>query len=345
MTGQHLNVSRVRHALVAFALVGGTMAAVAGTSQSASADSSDQLVVVDVTSADSSVFSAAALKTVNVDGTKSFVKPVDLPSADAGAANAFALGGDTNGNGSLARSVDGNFLAIGGYHHVPGATGQVKSGNAVKPKDTKTATSADGPGVQRMVARIANDGAVDTSTLLGTTSIERIAPAWRRHHQRHPRSTSAETTTTADTGVFLAPFGATASGAKTPIAGSVSATPAEPAGDQKNTRNIDLTSGELFTVSEKAPLAGLGKVGSGCTDHQVRPSPGLGPKALDLPIPTSLVAFDANSGVAGVDTAYVTVDTDDSGSNDEIRKYMTRRSHAGASTAPSPATTPSSPAV
>ena len=79
MTGQHLNVSRARHALVAFALVGGTMAAVAGTSQSASADSSDQLVVVDVTSADSRTFSASALKTVNADGTKSFAKPVDLP--------------------------------------------------------------------------------------------------------------------------------------------------------------------------------------------------------------------------------------------------------------------------
>ncbi len=316
MTGQHLNVSRARHALVAFALVGGTMAAVAGTSQSASADSSDQLVVVDVTSADSGAFSASALKTVNVDGTKSFVKPVDLPVADASPVNAFALAGDSNGNGSLARSVDGSYLAVAGYHHTPGATGQVKGTTAVKPKDTKTADSADGPGVQRMVARIGSGGAVDTSTLLGT-SMDKSHPRGVATNNGLSFYLSGNNSST-DTGIFTVPLGG---GAKTPIAGSVVASPAEPTGDQANTRNIDLTSGDLFTISEKANLAGLGKVGTGAPTTKSTITR-LGPKALTLPIPTSLVTLDANSGVAGVDTAYVTVDTDDNGSNDEIRKYV-----------------------
>lgn len=46
------------------------------------------------------------------------------------------------------------YLAIAGYNHSPGATGQVKSAATAKPKDTKSATSADGPLIQRMVARV-----------------------------------------------------------------------------------------------------------------------------------------------------------------------------------------------
>ncbi len=324
---RHLGtVAAVRHTFLTLALVGGTMAAVAGTPQAAVAAGADQLVVVDVNDATTSDFSASSLKTLNVDGTKSFAKPVDLPSADAEGVNAFALGGDSNGNGALSRSADGNFLAIGGYHHIPGATGQVKGTPPapVKPKDTKTADSLDGPGVQRMVARIGNTGSVDTSTLLGTSL-----------NTAHPRGVATDTGSTfyvngnggsTDTGVFTVPLGG---GAKTAIGGTVTG---GPTGDQRNTRSIQIADGGLYAVSEKNPLAGLGKVGSGPGLPTAKsPITRLGAviSTLDaatgkeLPVPTAVVMLDAGAAAAGIDAAYVSFDTDDDGDNDEIRKYTT----------------------
>ena len=306
--------ARARHALLAAALVG-TLVAASIAPQSATAAGADQLVVVDVTDGSTGDFSAASLRTVNTDGTKSFAAPVELPAADAAPVNAFALAGSSNGNGSLARSADGSYLAIAGYHHAPGGTGQVKSGVAVKPKDTKTADSADGPGIQRMVARVSSAGTVDTTTLLGTTALS----------GSHPRGVATDTGSSfylsgnggsTDTGVFSIPFGG---GAKAAIAGSVTG---EAAGDQKNTRNIQIAGAGLYTVSEKANLAGLGKVGTGLPAAKSTITR-LGPKSptADLPVPTAVVMLDANAAVDGIDAAYVSVDVDDNGTNDEIRKY------------------------
>ncbi|MGI9085178.1 MAG: fibronectin type III domain-containing protein [Aeromicrobium sp.] len=313
MTRQLPAPARARHALLALALGCATLAAVTAAPGGANAAGSDQLVVVDVTSADSPDFSAGSLKTVSTDGSTSFAKPVDLPTADGTGVNAFALGGDSNGNGSLARSADGNHLAIGGYHHVPGATGQVKTTGAVKPKDTKTADSADGPGVQRMVGRVDNTGAVDTSTLLGTSL-----------NTAHPRGVATDTGSSfyvsgnggaTDTGVFSVALGG---GARTAIAGGVSGS-----ADQRNTRNIQIADGGLFTVSEKVSLAGLGRVGASGLPTTKSAITRLGStiSTADLPVPTALVMLDANASVTGVDTAYISVDTDDNGVNDEVRKY------------------------
>ena len=307
--------ARVRRSFLAVTLVIGTMAAVAMAPQTATAAVADQLVVVDVNDASTGDFSSSSLKTINADGTNSFASPVELPAADSGTANAFALAGSSNGNGSLARSADGNYLAVAGYHHVPGATGEVKAGAPVKPKDTKTAPSAEGPGIQRMVARVDNTGTVDTSTLLGTAALS----------GSHPRGVATDTGSSfylsgnggsTDTGVFSIPFGG---GTKTPIAGGVSG---EATTDQRNTRNVQIAGGGLYTISEKATLQGLGKIGTGLPTGKSAITR-LGPKAavVDFPVPTSVAMVDANPAVEGVDTGYVSVDIDDDGTNDEIRKY------------------------
>lgn len=307
--------ARVRHSLLAVTLVIGTMTAVAMSPQAAAA-ATDQLVVVDVNDASTSDFSASSLRTINADGTKSFAKPVDLPTADAAGVNAFALAGSSTGNGSLARSADGAFLAVAGYHHVPGATGQVKSGTAVKPKDTKTADSADGPGIQRMVARVDSAGTVDTSTRLGVAGLS----------GSHPRGVATESGTSfyvsgnggsTDTGVFSIPLGG---GAKTPIAGAVTGETSTT--DQRNTRNVQIAGGGLYTISEKANLQGLGRIGTGLPSAKSALTR-LGPKAdvVDFPVPTAVAMVDASPDVDGIDTGYVSVDIDDNGTNDEIRKY------------------------
>ena len=314
---RHLDLgARVRRSLLAVSLVAGTMAAVAMAPQAASAAPADQLVVVDVNDASTGDFSSSSLKTINADGTKSFASPVELPSADADGVNAFALAGSSNGNGALARSADGNHLAVAGYHHAPGSTGQVKNGTAVKPKDTKTADSADGPGIQRMVARVGSTGTVDTSTRLGTSALS----------GSHPRGVATDTGSSfylsgnggsTDTGVFTIPFGG---GTKTPIAGGVSGEATTT--DQRNTRSIQIAGGGLYTVSEKATLQGLGKIGTGLPATKSALTR-LGPKAavVDFPVPTAVVMLDASSSVDGIDTGYVSVDIDDDGTNDEIRKY------------------------
>ncbi len=303
-----------RHSLVAFALACGTLAGVTAH-QSASAAVVDQLVVVDLTDASTADFSASSLKTINADGSKSFASPVDLPTADGGGANAFALAGSTNGNGSLSRSANGDYLAIAGYNHAPGATGQIKSGAGVKPKDTKAATSSDGPGVQRMVARIGNTGTVDTSTLLGTAALDKAHPRGVATGSGSSFYVSGNGGST-DTGVFSILLGG---GAKVAIAGSVTG---EATKDQTNTRNIQIAGGDLYAVSEKTNLAGLGKIGTGLPVAKSAVTR-LGSKSatVDLPVPTAFVMLDANSGVDGVDAGYVSVDTDDDGVNDEIRKY------------------------
>ena len=314
---RHLDLgARVRRSFLAASLVVGAMAAVAMAPQTATAAATDQLVVVDVNDASTGDFSSSSLKTINADGTKSFASPVDLPSADADGVNAFALAGSSNGNGSLARSADGNYLAVAGYHHVPGPTGEVKAGVPVKPKDTKTTLTAEGPGIQRMVARVGNTGTVDTSTLLGTTALS----------GSHPRGVATDTGSSfylsgnggsTDTGVFSIPFGG---GTKTPIAGGVSGEATTT--DQRNTRSIQIAGGGLYTVSEKATLQGLGKIGTGLPATKSALTR-LGPKAavVDFPVPTAVVMVDASSSVDGIDTGYVSVDIDDNGTNDEIRKY------------------------
>ena len=261
MTGQHLNVSRVRHALVAFALVGGTMAAVAGTSQSASADSSDQLVVVDVTSADSGDFSASCAQ----DRQRRRHQVVrrsrsTCPSADAG-------------TGQRLRASAATPTATGPWRAASTATTsrspdtttrrerpvRSRATTAVKPKDTKTADSADGPGVQRMVARIGER----------RRGRHLHAPRHIRSDEAHPRGVATNNgssfyvsgnNASADTGVFTVPFGG---GTKTPIAGVVDFAGRADRRPDEHAQASDLTSGDLFTISEKATLAGLGKVGSG----------------------------------------------------------------------------------
>ena len=102
MARQHISVvARSRTLLLTLALAAGGLGGISLTTQSASADNSDQLVVTDVTNAGTQGLSGASILTVNADGSHTNTKPVPLPTADAGAAKAFALSGDSNGNGAL----------------------------------------------------------------------------------------------------------------------------------------------------------------------------------------------------------------------------------------------------
>jgi hypothetical protein len=80
----------------------------------------------------------------------SLVSTITLPtSADAGAAQPFTVTGTSVTDGDLARSVDGRFLAMGGFAAAPGVT-----------------TPSSSTSLNRVIARIDASGHVDTSTVM-----------------------------------------------------------------------------------------------------------------------------------------------------------------------------------
>ena len=150
----------------------------------------------------------------------------------------------------------------------------------------------------------ANDGAVDTSTLLGT-SMDKAHPRGVATNNGSSFYLSGNNAST-DTGIFTVPLGG---GAKTPIAGPSSLRlPSRPATRRTRATSIDQWR-PLHDLREGERWPDWESWYGSCRPPSPR-SPGWAPKPpLTLPVPTSLVMLDANSGVAGVDTAYVTVDT------------------------------------
>ncbi|MDQ3157499.1 MAG: fibronectin type III domain-containing protein [Actinomycetota bacterium] len=302
--------------MVVMALAAGALTAV--TSQSASAVSAvdTQLVVTDVTSADSQNLSAVSLKTFNIDKTKSFTKPVELPIADAGSDKAFTLSGDSNGNGSLSRSDDKNYLAVAGYNKVPGTTG-------VAEPDPKKTTSAQ---IGRMVARISSTGTVDTSTLLGPNVFNASAP-------RGAASVNGSSFFVSGNG-GTAPDSPVSGVIKVNLGGDTNNTKIAPT-TQKNVRQIQIAGGELYATSDKTSIFGLGKftpAGGGLPTTtsaitklaQITTVSSAPKPQSDSYVPDALLMLHTGATGSAIDTAYVVVDADSSlipAFAGEIRKY------------------------
>ena len=305
--------ARTRNAVVAFAVAASGMTAIASTAQALAPVGGDaQLVVADVSGGTSQDLSATSLLTVNINGTHSLAKPVALPTANAGSDKAFTLSGTSNGNGTLSRTVDGNYLAIAGYNQAPGPTGVV---GVPDPKDT---TSAQ---IGRMVARIATDGTVNTSTLLGTTVFNKSAP-------RGVASVNGSSFYVSGNG-GTAPDSPVSGVDKVDLGGGNLARINQTA--QKNVRQVQIADGGLYATSDKAPLLGFGKfngaslptTATAVTQLAAITTVSSTPKPVsDSYVPDALLVLDADLAVAGVDTAYVVVDTDaGNGIPGEIRKY------------------------
>ncbi|MDX6232230.1 MAG: hypothetical protein QOH68_1214, partial [Nocardioidaceae bacterium] len=316
MARQHSSVfARSRTFLLTVALAAGGLGSVGLTAQSASADNSDQLVVVDTTNAATQGLSGATILTVNADGSATNTKPVPLPTVDAGAAKAFALSGDSNGNGALALSADATSLSVAGYHAVPGPTGVA---GVPDPKDT-TAVQ-----IQRMVARISTTGGaavVDTSTVLSTNTLSTSAP-------RAAVSTDGQSFYVSGNG-----------GADSPVAGVIkvplgAASKAQITdSNQKNVRQVQIAGNQLYATSDKGTLFGFGRFANAglpttaTAITQLDTTPIVGattPTKNYVPDAMLLLHTGANSSSSTViDTAYVVIDTDTSKAvAGEVRKYI-----------------------
>ncbi|MCW2798794.1 MAG: hypothetical protein JWQ70_266 [Aeromicrobium sp.] len=310
MAGQHTSFfARSRALLLTVALAAGGLGAVGLTAQSASATAPDQLVVTDVTNGQSQELSSVSLQTVNVDGSQSFAKPVVLPTADAAGVNAFALSGNSNGNGALSLSANGNYLSVAGYHQTPTSpTGD--------PKGTTAAV------IQRMVARVSSSAVVDTTTLIPSPGLSKSAPRAAASNDGSAFYVSGNGgSDSPNSGVIRVNLGG---GGKVAIADT----------NQKNLRQVQIAGGSLYATTEKGALFGLGKIGTGLPAVASAASSlavtttnvgGTTPPQSDFIVPDAFVMLHTGVNSASstvIDTAYVVIDTDTgNGISGEIRKY------------------------
>ena len=191
---------------------------------------------------------------------------IALPTAAAGANRAFTLDGDSAAVGALARSADGRFVTLAGYTATPGS-----------------ATAS----VPRVVARVDGNGAVDTSTTLGTSfTQEKVRGAVTDDGSRF-WVTGHGATASPTGGLVSVPLGA--------AAGTVLASGTDAL---NNTRTVQLADGKVYFGSEKGDAG----IYQGTTRIVPIGSDGAGP--------VSFVLLDRDAAVAGVDTLYVLRETD-----------------------------------
>ena len=225
------------------------------------------------TGALSNVATAAFLDEYTASGA--LVQSIALPTADGlGGNQTFTVTGNATTEGFMTLSTDGRYLVMIGYD---AATGLAAPGGL--------ASSS----VNRVIARVAADGTIDTTTALN-------ANGFSAGSARSVASVDGSTywASGANTGVISAAHGATS-------ATIVSTT-------FTNLRDVAIYDGQLY-VSSQASTLRLGMVGTGTptTGGQTTTSlPGF-PTAA----PTASNAFffaDLTASVAGVDTLYVADD-------------------------------------
>ncbi|CRK55993.1 Alkaline phosphatase [Alloactinosynnema sp. L-07] len=237
----------------------------------AAAFSPGDIVVARVGTGDAALTNAATpvfLDEFTPDGT--LVRTVALPTAGSGANRRVTTSGSATSEGGLSLSQDGRYLTLGGYDADPG---------------TASIASSTTAAVNRVVARVDVDGAVDSSTAItdafSGNNIRGVASADGGRHWA----------VGANGGVRLAEHGATTTTQINTVAPT-------------NIRTATAAGGQLF-VSTGSGTTGVYTVGTGLPT-----TPGHTPALVAaVPSPYAVVALDRDPGVSGVDTLYVADDS------------------------------------
>lgn len=202
--------------------------------------------------------------------------PIALPTAASGAQQALTNSGTATSEGLLAASADGRYLTQIGYGAIPG---------------TASIAATTSAAVNRVVARIALDGTVDTSTALND--------AFSGNNPRSVISLDGAQfwAAGANGGIRYATFGATT---------SLSLNTALPT----NNRVVGIYGGQLYASASSGAFQGVSAIGSGLpTTAGQTPTllPGFpttsGPSAYDFFFadPATLyVADDRTNGSGGI---------------------------------------------
>ena len=162
-----------------------------------------------------------------------FVQTIALPTAVNGANRRLTDSGTATSNGFLTQSADGRFLIATGYDAAPGSASVTGSASAT---------------VNRVIARIGLDGAVDTTTAL--------TDAYTGNNFRSACSFDGGQFWTSGTGTSPTPGvrHVAALGAATSTQVSTSVT---------NIRCVDIANGQLYCSTSSGAFQGVSTVGSG----------------------------------------------------------------------------------
>ncbi len=220
---------------------------------------------------------AVFLDEISPSGT--LLRSLPLPTTASGAQRQCILSGTATSEGMLTRSGDGSKLLLGCYGRDLGGTGSLASTTAAA--------------VNRVVAVIGVNGAIDTSTAL--------ADAHSGNNIRSVASQDGSSFYTAggNEGVRLSLLGASSSSV-------VSST--TPTGNLTNLRNLGIWGGNLFVSNASGTNARLQQVGTGLptvAGTQMTAVPGM-------PTDRSFYGYhfaDRSTEVPGLDTLYVADDS------------------------------------
>jgi Secretion system C-terminal sorting domain len=208
-----------------------------------------------------------------LSGTR--VQSIALPTTENGSIRAFTNSGTATSD-NLTRTADGRYLLLPGYNAVPGTAGIVT---------TAVATN------NRLVARVAADGSVDTDT--------RITDAFSASNIRSAVSTDGSMlyVSGGNSGIRYLPFGNT--GTTTALSSSAIV----------NFRILGIAGGNLYASSAANANYGLNQIGTGLpttAGAAVTVLPGF--PTTSGPSPYGFYFADMSSTVTGMDVVYVTDD-------------------------------------
>lgn len=259
--------------------------AVTTTIAAAAGPAGDHLVITRV---DGTTAAANPVALVRVNGAGASDGPAfALPTAAAGANQPFTLAGDTAAEGAITRSTDGRYAVLAGYAAAPGT---VKVGS--------TATTV----ARRVVARVAEDGTVDTSTTLGGAfGGDKVRSAASDDGSRFWVSGNGNNkSSTLPGGVVFAPLGNALE--PTVILGGDATS--------NNFRTVQIVGGQLYASSDKTLPIGLSRIpnllGALPTTAQTASSLLATPTTATPPAFVLLKRSEATTG--SIDTAYVAVE-------------------------------------
>jgi HYR domain-containing protein len=212
-----------------------------------------------------------------------FVQSIAMPTLGSGANKALLASGTATSDGLLTRSADGTCLAVPGYGRDLGLGGGNLTSGTV-------GTGTGAPPIPRVVARVAANAGIDTSTSLPDAAV----------------GTNFRGAATADCtgfwvsgnagGVRYAALGASGSA---DLTGGL--TPA-----LVTTRAVAIFGGQLYASSSATALTGVGAIGTGLPTSGTQPISKL--PGSTTPSTYSFFLADLDAGVAGYDTLYVADD-------------------------------------
>jgi hypothetical protein len=161
------------------------------------------------------------------------VQTITLPTVASGGNFAFTASGSATSEGFVSQSADGRYLILAGYSAVPGTAAVVATTAAATP---------------RVIARVALDGTVDTSTGL--------VDAYSANNIRSAASTNGIDLWTAGTATATNGPGVryTTLGATTTTQLSTSPT---------NTRVVNIAAGQIYASAASGAFQGVATVGTG----------------------------------------------------------------------------------